>query len=123
MGAWFYNSVNGALNRVPTAVEWTYELPLVRHEWHKLHIPYTDTRAQALADAAKEYPGGAKPGGPVVQNLIGDATSGITKGASWARVAEVVLGLALLIVGLAKLAGNTQVGRVATSIGTKAALL
>lgn len=47
----------------------------------------------------------------------------LTEKSTWIRVAEVLLGAALLLIGLAKLAGNTQVGKAAKGIATKAALI
>jgi hypothetical protein len=53
---------------------------------------------------------------------IGDFFARLTQGATWLRVAEVVLGAGLIIVALAKLASNTPVGRAAAKAG-KAALI
>ncbi len=54
---------------------------------------------------------------------IGDFFSKLGQASTWLRVAEVLLGLGLIVVSLAKLAGDTSIGRTATKIATKAALL
>lgn len=54
---------------------------------------------------------------------IGDFFQRLTQGNTWIRVAEAVLGLGLVIVGLAKLASGTAVGRAAASAGKAAAIL
>jgi hypothetical protein len=54
---------------------------------------------------------------------IGDFFARLTEGNTWLRVLEAILGAGLILVGLAHLAGNTQVGRTAKTIATRAALL
>jgi hypothetical protein len=54
---------------------------------------------------------------------IGDFFSRLTQASTWLRVLEAILGAGLILVGLAHLAGNTQVGRTAKTIATRAALL
>lgn len=62
---------------------------------------------------------------PVPSGLaaVGDFFNKLGQAGTWIRVAEVFLGLALIIAGVAKLASGTPIGAAAQSIGTKAALL
>lgn len=65
------------------------------------------------------------PGSGALSGLaaIGDFFSRLTQASTWLRVAEVALGAALLIIGLAKLASNTPVGRAAAKAGKAARIL
>lgn len=54
---------------------------------------------------------------------IGDFFSRLTQASTWIRVAEVLLGAGLIIVGLAKLASGTPVGKAAVKAGKAAAIL
>lgn len=54
---------------------------------------------------------------------IGDFFGRLTQASTWIRVAEVLLGSALIIVSLAKLAAGTPVGRAAAKAGKAAAIL
>lgn len=47
----------------------------------------------------------------------------LTSGSLWIRVAEVILGLGLLIIGVAKLASGTPLGSAALKVGETAAIL
>lgn len=47
----------------------------------------------------------------------------LTEGSTWIRIAEAMLGLGLIIVGLAKLASGTAAGRAAARVGKAAAIL
>jgi hypothetical protein len=72
-------------------------------------------------------PGNQAPGNPVpaVSSLLGISNffHALTEKSTWIRIVEVVLGGALLIIALAKLASGTPAGKAAMKIGTKAALL
>jgi hypothetical protein len=114
MAGWFYNEFSGVLNRVPTLLEAPYLIPGTG--WRELKIPYKSTRAQAVADAGKEYPASATPGGSLAGNAGKDATkagsavgSGITaiftQRSLWVRIVKVAIGAAMIIVGLSKLSG------------------
>ena len=54
---------------------------------------------------------------------IGDFFGRLTEANTWIRVAEFVLGAALIIVGLAKLASGTAAGKAALKVGKAAAIL
>lgn len=54
---------------------------------------------------------------------IGQFFDRLTEGNTWIRVGEVLLGLALVVVGTAKLFGNTAVGKTATKAAKLGALL
>jgi hypothetical protein len=54
---------------------------------------------------------------------IGDFFGRLTQASTWIRVGEVVLGIALIIVGTAKLFSNTAVGKTAAKAGKVAMLL
>jgi hypothetical protein len=54
---------------------------------------------------------------------VTDFLTRLTQGNTWIRVAEVLLGLGLIIVGLAKLASGTAAGRAAVKAGKAAAIL
>jgi len=54
---------------------------------------------------------------------IGAFFDKLSEANTWIRVGEVLLGLALIIVGTAKLFANTSVGKAATKAGKVAALL
>jgi hypothetical protein len=85
------------------------------------------SKAAAQSAVAKE---GKNPN--PVKNLIGNPLHGIEaignffnklgQAATWKRVAEVILGAALVIIGIAKLAAGTPAGKAAAGIATKAAL-
>ena len=113
-GAWYYNDMSGVMNRVPSLLEGPY---LTAFGWHKLNISYCATRDQAIAEAKKEFPNGANPGGSIGGNIgkavggaVGNAVlSPLFQGNIWIRVAEVVLGLVLVAVGLAKMTNAVPV--------------
>lgn len=111
--------------------------------WHELSIPNTDTGAQAAAAAEKEFPKGVKPTYAQVTpeniaaaGVIGAATgqvattaqtqswsSGLTNLLAnlanrnlWLRLAEGLLGIVLISVGLAHM---TRAVPIATAIASK----
>lgn len=71
----------------------------------------------AAVSAAKSIPG---LGGLA---SVGQFFDRLTEGSTWIRVGEVMLGLPLIVVGTAKLFGDTGVGRAATKAAGMAALL
>lgn len=111
------------------------------------NTPYTNAKlfeasvfAQGLAKAiaqaggvVAQVPGAAAKGAAnAVSTLtsplsgiaaIGDFFQRLTQASTWIRAAEVLLGLGLIIVGLAELAKGTSVGRAAAKAGKAAALL
>jgi hypothetical protein len=117
MAGWFYNQYSGSLNRVPTIGEAPYLIPGTG--WHELHIPYSSTRDQAIADAKKEYPNGATPGGSLVGNAAQDIIGGVNAGSVLLRVGEVILGIVLIAVGVAKLTGTSNIISTALKVAPK----
>jgi hypothetical protein len=73
--------------------------------------------AGAAASAASSIPG---LGGLA---SVGQFFDRLTEGNTWIRVGEVLLGLALVVVGTAKLFGNTSIGKTATKAAKLGALL
>lgn len=53
---------------------------------------------------------------------IGDFFGRLAEGSTWVRVAEVIIGLGLIVVGLAKLASGTSIGKLAGTVAKGAAL-
>ena len=133
LSGWFYNDLSGSLNRVPTALEPPYLIPGLH--WHELHISYNAPRAAAIAEAKKEFPNGADPGGPltgalkhdVVQGAglaplasVGDFFHRLTESQTWIRVGEVVGGGIILFIGVRAMAqGSSAVGSGARKAVTK----
>lgn len=127
MAGWFYNSLTGSLNRVPTIAEGPYLLPGTG--WHELRIPYTSTRQQAINAAKLEFPGGPTPGAPILQNIvpggtaigaIGDFFHRLTEGETWIRVGEVALGAILIYAGVRALSSGTQAATATKTVTTPA---
>ena len=56
-------------------------------------------------------------------DAIGDFFNKLGQAGTWIRVAEVLLGLGLLIVGISKLASGTPIGNAAATAGKAAAIL
>lgn len=75
--------------------------------------------ANDAVNAAQNATGGL--GGALAS--IGDFFRRLTEGSTWLRIAEGLLGLGLIIVGLAKLASGTAAGRAAARAGKAAAIL
>jgi hypothetical protein len=142
---WWYNTESGALTSAGSAQTFFQQLQGgigLGAGWHQLPIPSNDSEAQAAAEARKLYPTGTAPTTSVKtqvsneasQQLTGSATglSGLasigdffgrlTEGATWIRALELLLGLGLVIIGVAHAAGGTPAGRAARKIAGKAAL-
>ena len=83
--------------------------------------------SKAAAQAAYQGEQGVLGSGnvPLPSGLaaIGDFFSKLGQASTWIRVAEVLLGLGLLIVGVARLASGTPIGNAAASAGKAAAIL
>lgn len=91
--------------------------------------PYaTQTEAQTAA-AAKPGPGPGEATQNFVQGSlpglagIGDFFSRLSEGSTWIRVAEVIVGIGLIIAGLATVAKGTPIGQAAATAAKGAALL
>jgi hypothetical protein len=124
MSGWFYNEFSGVLNRVPTALEAPYRIPGTG--WRELKIGYNSSRNQAVIDAKKEYPGSASPGGSLAGNAAHDAAKDIFHGLNLSeilrRIAEILLGLVLLGVGIARMTGAENAISKAAKTAGKAAM-
>jgi hypothetical protein len=143
---WFYNTESGALTSAGSVQTFLQQFQGdigLGAGWHQLPIPSTDTGVQAAAEAVKLYPGGTAPTTSVKtqasnaasQALTGSATglSGLsaigdffgrlTQANTWIRVLEMILGVGLVIVGMAHAAAGTPAGRAAKRVATTAALL
>ena len=138
MSHWYYNTSSGDLANEGGPIGTLGGLlntNLPGSGWHELNVPGTATEAQAAAAAMKEFPGAAKPttstGTALAQQLgsqtgipnpltglaaIGDFFGRLTSANLWERVGEVVLGIILIAVGLAKLTGAVPI---ATAIASK----
>ena len=140
-GHWYYNTESGELTHGNNFENLGNNL-LGGLGWHELNISGNATEAQAAAEAVKEFPNGTPPttslktgaSNEVKQQVgtlisipgvksIGDFFGRLAEGNTWIRVAEAVLGLGLVIVGLAKLASGTAAGRAALKAGKAAAIL
>jgi hypothetical protein len=113
---WFYNSISGELANESGAAQLAYQAALhTGTGWHELNISGSASFAQAAAEALKEVPGGATPTGSAVQGLqnvpgsvAGAAASSISSSILgplfqsniWLRVAEVLIGVVLIGIGL-----------------------
>ena len=146
--AWYYNSDTGAVQQQNQAIAW-----LDLHAGLGWHGPFATKQAaldfynqghaanpgwkapaglganitNALKTAAGNATGQAGPvnlPNPLTGvNAIGDFFGRLTEASTWIRVAEVIAGIGLIIIGLAKLAAGTPVGRAATRAGKAAMIL
>jgi len=91
-------------------------------DWVGVHGPYPSQKAANAAIPAIQK---ANPAPGAVQQATTAATTGWTHNIEqWlVRGFEMLLGAALIVIGLAKLASDTPAGKAAIKIGTKAALL
>lgn len=147
---WFYNTESGELTQSTNSVTGFFtSLGFATAGlfggagWHELNISGSATKAQAQAEAVKEFPKGTAPTTSVktgVSNAvsqeatgsatglaglasIGDFFGRLTEANTWIRVLELILGVGLVIVGMAHAAGGTPAGRAAKRVAVKAALL
>jgi hypothetical protein len=129
---WYYNTESGQLENTSQALAITAALG---GGWHELNIPGSDTGVQAAAAARKEFPAGKTPSySPVTPgkvaagvaaesgisltglSAIGDFFSRLTQAHTWERIAEALLGVILIAVGLAHM---TKAVPIATAIAAK----
>jgi len=91
-----------------------------------------DDAGTGVGTAANQVVTGAEKGAIQVEKslnpltglaAIGDFFQRLTQASTWVRIAEGLLGLGLVIVGLAHLASGTAVGRAAAKAGKAAMLL
>jgi hypothetical protein len=122
---WWYNTESGALTSAGTIQSFLQSFQGdigISAGWHQLPVPATDTEAQAAAEAKKLYPTGTAPTTSTAQQVVQEAgqiagTSqvipglqqigtffgALAEGNTWIRVAEGLLGIILIAVGLARL--------------------
>jgi hypothetical protein len=115
---WYYNTESGELTNGNDLENLGNNL-LGGLGWHELNIPGSDTEAQAAAAAVKEFPGGKTPTSSIatgaaneVQNETGVNTASVSSfltslssANTWIRVAKVIIGGVLLIVGIVHITG------------------
>lgn len=134
-GHWFYNTESGELTHGNNLENLANNL-VGGLGWHELTISGNATEAQAAAEAKKEFPKGTAPttsiktgiSNAASQEVTGSATglaglsqigaffSTLTQAATWERIAEVLLGIVLISVGLAHM---TKAVPIATAIASR----
>ena len=129
---WYYNTESGQLTKGNNLENLGNNL-VGGAGWHELNIPGSASEAQAAAEAQREFPNGKPPTttgitpGRIVSNAAQEAgaTTGWTHNVEqWViRGFEMLLGIGLIIVALAKLAADTPAGRAAAKAGKVAAIL
>ena len=134
---WYYNTETGQLTQGNNLENLGNNL-VGGLGWHELNIPGNATAAQATAEAQREFPKGKPPttagitpariASTAVQQAggsvpgLGGLLSFVSSRNSWIRIAEVIIGLGLVIVAVDELAKGTPAGDVAHK-AAKAALL
>jgi hypothetical protein len=123
---WYYDTESGQLENTSQALAVTSNLGLAG--WHELNIPGTDTGAQAAAAAKAEFPTGKAPtyapvtpatvlstaageaGVPATSTLgeVKDIVTALGSANLWIRVAKVVIGGIVLVIGLAHITGASN---------------
>lgn len=86
-------------------------------EQAKIDEQFGEGTASGLGKVASHIPGLPALAG------IADFLGRLTQANTWIRIAEALLGVGLLIVAVAKLAGNTAIGRTAAKAGKAAMIL
>jgi len=140
---WFYNSNSGELVSESGVNEIGFQLALhTGTGWHELNIPAGDTFAQAAAYVAKTSPGTPAPtqsasqgaknvtasyaaqatGGSFssVQNALSGFYDKVTDGKMWRSLGWLLLGIALMIAGVALWIGPSAARRSPIGIATEA---
>jgi hypothetical protein len=122
--AWFYNKLSGELTSASGVDELPYLAAIhLPGDWYELKIPASDTAAQAAAAAVAEHPGGTAPTTSLVkgltnippaavsaagQDILGLPSLSNTRDLA-VRVVKVVIGAAMIIIGLAQLSGASKI--------------
>ena len=137
---WYYNTETGQLTQGNNLENLGNNL-VGGAGWHELNIPGSATAAQAAAEAKKEFPTGKTPTNAAITparvastaaSEAGQATgitsvvqflSGLTSANLWIRVAKVIAGGVILIVGLVKLTGLDSRAPAVVQTAVKAAPL
>lgn len=126
--SWYYNTESGALTSSGGVQGFFQDVQAavgLGAGWHKLNIPASDTEGQAAAEAKKEFPSGTAPttsvgqqvansagvGGAVssftsVQNALSAFYDKLTDGKMWRSLGWLLLGVILIISGVAMLIGE-----------------
>lgn len=126
---WYYNTESGQLT-LGNNLENLGNNLFGGAGWHELNIPGSATATAAAAEAKKEFPKGSAPtnagitparvaqvatgeaanaagvgGGNPLAGLaqVGQFFSALSQGSTWIRVAEGILGIILLAVGVARI--------------------
>jgi hypothetical protein len=119
--SWFYNSYSGELTSATGLDALAYQAAIhTGTGWHELHIPASATEAQAAAEAVREVPGGTRPITSLEQGLANEPAAAAKSAAgalgSWSiggisgtnlvsRALKIIIGGALLLIGLAHMTG------------------
>ena len=129
--AWWYNTESGALTSAGSVQTFLQQVQGgigLGAGWHQLPIPATDTEAQAAAEARKLYPTGTAPTTSVatqVSNAVSQEATGSATGLAglqqvgtffadlgsknlWIRASKVIIGGALVLIGLAHITGASN---------------
>lgn len=122
---WYYNTETGQLTQGNNLENLGNNL-VGGAGWHELNIAGNATEAQAAAEAKREFPNGAAPtnAGITPQRVastaaqeagvsnpldflgeIGDFFTRLTQGNTWIRIAKVLVGGVLVLVGLSHISG------------------
>lgn len=127
---WYYNTESGQLTQGNNLENLGNNL-VGGAGWHELNVPGSATQAQAAKEAVREFPKGKAPTSQGVANPSADAgraaaqTVGgnplaflgdianffgdLSQASTWIRIAKVLVGGVLLIVGAARLTGASKV--------------
>lgn len=128
---WFFNTVSGELTHVASGlvgdlISGPYRIGL---GWHELKVASNATEAVAAADATKEFPNAPAPTTSLSKGLsnepagVASAVTGTNYETLILRVGEILLGIVLIGVGVAKITGTENVISTAAKTAGKAALL
>jgi hypothetical protein len=117
--SWYYNTESGALTSAGAVQGFFQDFQSalgLSAGWHKLNIADTATEAQAAAEAKKEFPTGTAPTTSVsqqaenafgattfssVQNALTGWYDVLTNGKMWRSLGWLLLGIVLMILGVA----------------------
>jgi hypothetical protein len=134
---WYYNTETGQLTQGNNLENLGNNL-VGGLGWHELNIPGNASESQASAEARREFPKGKTPtnAGITPARIVSTAASQagasvpglgsfigfVSTRSSWIRIAEVIIGLGLVIVAVDELAKGTPAANAAHTVA-KAVLL
>lgn len=104
---WYYNTESGELTNGNNIENLGNNL-LGGLGWHELNIPGNASEAQAAAEAQKEFPKGKGPTTSIAKGLVnqsGSILGGFNLSSWFLRIGEILLGLVLIGVGIARVTG------------------